>query len=150
MFQSAACGAGVAALLTATPAGATEGDQRITVTPNVGLRDGQVVQVDGTGWPDPRFDLQSWGLIQCMGTTFNSAISRCGNPQAIPESEISSSGSFSVDYAVRRSFRSYDDTATVTCDDPGECSVVAFVLVDSPSRPGLLEASAPTSFAAPK
>ena len=151
-LRSLACGAGVVGLLAATPAGAGagagEGSQRITVIPDEGLSDGQVVRVDGIGWPDPRFDFQSWGLVECAGTTFD--VGDCGNPQAIPESEISNSGTFSVDYAVHRSFRSYDDTVTVTCGEAGGCSVVAFMFVNSPSRPGQLEASAPITFASPK
>jgi len=140
------CGTGVATLLGSAPAGAADGSQQITVTPTSGLENGQVVRVDGTDWPGPEYDFQAWFIAQCPSATFD--FDRCGNAQPIPESEITATGSFSQDYAVRRSFRNFDDDATIDCGR--ECHVVAAMFVTSPSRPGHLEASAPISFRAPK
>jgi hypothetical protein len=141
----ATCAAAAMLVLTGAPAQADD-TADIVVAPSDGLTDGQVVQVDGIGWPDPRYDAQSWGLLQCRGTTVD--LGACGNPQSIPESAISADGSWSVDYPVRRSSRSYDGSTAIACD-PG-CNVVAFMLVSTDSRPGIIAANAPVTFANPK
>jgi hypothetical protein len=138
----AVCAAAAIVVLSGAPAQAREAAD-IAGTPHDRLIDGQVVQVDWTGWPDPSYDFQSWGLLQCPGTTAD--LSRCGNAQVIPESSIPSAGSWSVDYAVRRSFRSYDGSAAIECG--AGCNVVALMIVNVGDHVQAITASAPITFA---
>ena len=131
------------------PPAAADYRPTIAVTPHEGLGDGQVVRVDGKGWPDPVYDNQYFGVLQCTGTTLDR--NQCGNAKGIPESAISPAGSYAVDYVVRRSFRNDNDTATIDCTPPAQCNVVAFDFISPPERPGgVYTATAPITFAAPK
>jgi hypothetical protein len=148
LIGAAASGVAAVAVLSGPPAAA---DYRptIAVTPHEGLGDGQVVRVDGKGWPDPAYDFQDFGVVQCTGTTLDQ--NQCGNAKGIPESAISPAGSYAVDYVVRRSFRNDNGTATIDCTPPAQCNVVAFVFITPPEGPaGVYTATAPITFAAPK
>ena len=150
VFGSLACGAGIATLLTSVPAGAAEGST-IAVTPDEGLRDGQVVRVDGTGWPDPTADNQYGVVVQCADSG-QGITAGCGGGRPLSESDVSASGRFSVEVTVRRSFRNFQDDATLTCGAaPDDCEIVAMVWTDFGDRI-IVDGydTEPISFVAPK
>jgi hypothetical protein len=143
------CGAGILTLLTSTPASAAQ--PVITVTPNEGLRDGQVVRVEGTGWAPPENDDDGpfGAIMQCP--TGTSDPFKCGNGRALTSSDVPDDGRgrLSLDFTVRRSFRTEDDTATVTCGAaPDDCEVQ--VVEWSKIVEVVLRDREPISFAAPK
>ena len=148
------CGAGILTLLTSAPAEASEADGAvITVTPNEGLEDGQVVRVQGTGWAHPETDAEGpfGAIMQCR--TGTSDPFKCGNGRALTSSDVPDDGRgrLSVDFTVRRSFRTEDDTATVTCGAaPDDCEIHVLEWTPIGERTFVLRDAEPISFAAPK
>lgn len=95
----------------------------ITVTPSTGLVDGQVVAVDGTGWPPGQV-----GLYQCHNSVIPGSPTNehpCEAPRVITGADVL--GQFSESFTIRQYvIASNDGNSLWDCAVAPGCLVVAF------------------------
>jgi|GEM_PF-5958025 Neocarzinostatin family. len=147
-FRSAV-GAGVlltAGVFVATPAGAAA--HVVTVSPNTGLTDGQVVQVTGSGFTETPI-VNDWSVAQCTGAvvgavlTLDLALANCdATTQPFTFVHADALGNLSTTFVVHTSF-----TPSAGAQGPVDCTVTpCALLVSQLTNAGVIGAAAPITF----
>jgi hypothetical protein len=124
--------AGAGALLASPAAAGTTGS--ITVTPDTGLQDGQVVSAELVGPPDA-----SLLVMQCRNPIGN-VFEDCSGASGVS----TSTGTYTMAFAVQRTFLSQTLT-DVECDAAHPCALTLWVFPSGSSYPTLAD-TAPISF----
>jgi hypothetical protein len=138
----------VALLVGAVSAGA-DSAPAITVTPSVGLTDGQVVQVTGTGF-SPNPTTGDWFITECtpriltVQITIDAALNFCdvnsnGVGAFLP---TGANGNISGSYTVHDRFFTTANAEVFCTDEPNACAI----LVSQVTNAGFVAAAAPIDF----
>jgi hypothetical protein len=144
-------------LVAGEPAGAAE-VHTVTVTPNTGLVDGQVVTVSGTGF-DETPAIFDWAVTQCSAAVLsspidlNSAINDCdGTSYPAVFTHADPAGNLSASFVVHKTITTGlgAGTGTTTCGQaPNDCAILVAQLTNTPNGGVLIAAAAPISFGPP-
>jgi hypothetical protein len=135
-------------VLLAAPASAQEAPS-ITVTPSTGLRDGQTVTVDGTGFSPNATTFGSLTVGLCPADIVDDvtqASLRCGATVAFPV-PVDDNGVFQAQLQVFRNQPTLPGDGTLRCTDaPHACVVLALEVTGTPPDFGLVTDTAPVTF----
>ncbi len=133
-------------LVVSTPwsAGAEQAAD-ITVTPSVGLVDGQTVTVEGSGF-EPAGSLTVGLCPADVLTDIGSAANRCGAAAAFPV-PVDTAGQFVTQIQVFRSQPVFVGDGTLDCvGGPNACVVLGLEVVGAPPAPEVITATEPITF----
>jgi Neocarzinostatin family len=133
-------------LIVSTPSSAgAEPVADITVTPSVGLVDGQTVTVEGSGFASS--GSLTVGLCPAdVLSDIGSAASRCGATTAFPV-PVDTAGQFVTELQVFRSQPVFLGVGTLDCvAAPDACVVLALEVIGAPPAPEVITATEPVTF----
>jgi Neocarzinostatin family len=138
--------AAVALWSAVAPAGAQTQEPTITVTPNTGLVDGQVVSLTGTGFAD----ISSIAGLECPPQfggrtefTINEVLSSCGFVAFAGEITTDATGNVTGSATVREVFETSGGATTYDCTVRNDCVLLVAGLVSGAELRG---ATAPVQF----
>ncbi len=134
---------------TSTAGAAVAAVHIVTVTPSVGLSDGQTLAVSGTGFTETP-SVNGWSVTECRAQildqpiTLLTALDNCDvTTQPFVFAHADSAGSLSTSYVARTTFNA---SATVDCTTT-PCVVFVSQIVDGGA--GFVGAAAPITFGGP-